>query len=211
MGVNILMCDVMRSELVLFSSQSAALAGVLLPTGGPHTSQSIVTILPSHYYLRSRYSLVCSQWMHACVNTRSSVAWGSVGAANGQIVMTITESEQWGRYIMLSHYPALLLSSRKYSLTPSSSASVQAELSPWHYLQVSFLPLCPHLKLFKSDLFFSRFKCLPTDPAVWGAQTRPDVIISKSSPLSHNAGDCAPSRCDIVTLSRVQCVMSPCN
>ena len=156
------MCDVMRSELVLFSSQSAALAGVLLPTGGPHTSQSIVTILPSHYYLRSRYNLVCSQWMHACVNTRSSVAWGSVGAANGQIVMTITESEQWGRYVMLSHCPALLLSSRKYSLTPSSSASVQAELSPWHYLQVSFLPLCPHLKLFKSDLFFSRFKCLPT-------------------------------------------------
>ena len=53
-----MMCDVMRAELVLFSSLSVALAGVLLPTGGPHTSQSIVTKLPSHYYLRSRYSLV---------------------------------------------------------------------------------------------------------------------------------------------------------
>ena len=156
-------CNEISVSIVLIPvTQSAALAGVLLPTGGPHTSQSIVTKLPSHYYLRSRYSLVCSQWMHACVNTRSSVAWGSVGAANGQIVMTITESGQWGRYIILSHCTVLLLSSRKYSLTPSSSASVQAELSPWHYLQVSFLPLCPHLKLFKSDLFFSRFKCLPT-------------------------------------------------
>ena len=42
MGVNIMMCDVMRSELVLFSSLSVALAGVLLPTGGPHTSHITV-------------------------------------------------------------------------------------------------------------------------------------------------------------------------
>ena len=42
MGVNIMMCDVMRSRLVLFSSQSVALAGVLLPTGGPHTSHITV-------------------------------------------------------------------------------------------------------------------------------------------------------------------------
>ena len=59
MGVNIIMCDVMRSQLVLFSSRSAAFAGVLLPSGDltHHTSQSIVTT--SHYYLQPRVSTTC--------------------------------------------------------------------------------------------------------------------------------------------------------
>ena len=75
MGVNIIMCDVMRSQLVLFSSRSAAFAGVLLHIGGPHTSHiTHHSLLSRHHIIIS--SLVCPQPVcqhQACV-----------GAANGQ-------------------------------------------------------------------------------------------------------------------------------
>ena len=129
------------------------------------------------------------------------MAWGCVGAANGQIVMTITEAEQWAKEIStvtrhscapLINIASLPAPSRVPDIICNSASS----------------PLCPHLKLFKSDLFFSRFKCLPPSCLRGSDSARCDYFQVISS-LSHNTGDCAPSRCDIVTLSRDQCVMSP--
>ena len=117
MGVNIIMCDVMRSELVLFPSQSVALAGVLLPIGGPHTSQSIVTTL--HHIIISGPSLVSPQPVcqhQACV-----------GPANGQIARTITESEQSGD---IDCHTALLCSSHLVNIASLPGPPPRSKPSP---------------------------------------------------------------------------------
>ena len=88
MGVNIIMCDVMRSQLVLFSSRSAAFAGVLLPSGDLTHHTSHITVYCHDITLLSPASCV----HNLCVNTRH--AWERL-MVRGE---TITESEQSGRY-----------------------------------------------------------------------------------------------------------------
>ena len=126
-----------------------------------------------------------------------------VGPANGQIARTITESEQSGD---IDCHTALLCSSHLLNIASLPGPSRVPDI----ICNSASSPHSPHLKLFKSDLFFSRFKCLPPSCLRGSDPARCDYFQVISS-LSHNTGDCAPSRRDIVTLSRDQCVMSPRN